>query len=143
MTRYKFRTQEPQHLPSHKILYFCPSRMRIEKCAFSMFMTDFTFRLPHCTLLYHLILTGILMVFTLNYKKEPSMLQQKTLSVDFSEILWGFVIFWWRQRKYDDVSNFFLSTFQVKHPVWGRILWIKWRRKIRINVIYLSYLYRI
>ena len=84
------------------------------------------------------------MVFTLIYKKEPSdMLQQKTLSVDFSEILWEFVIFWWCQQKYDDISNFFLSTFQVKHPVGGRILRIKRRGQIWINVIYLSYLYRI
>ena len=43
---------------------------------------------PLHTSLPSLILTGILMVFTLIYKKEPSdMLQQKTLSVDFSEIL--------------------------------------------------------
>ena len=68
---------------------------------------------------FYLNLTDILMVCTQNYKKNHLISYSKKLSVAFSEIFEDFDIFWWRQQKLDDVSNFFLTTFQVKHPIGG------------------------
>ena len=103
-----------------------------------------------CTLLGILEFPGFYRIFTWIWRNfdgfyselqenPPYMLQQKTVA--FSKILEDF-IFWWRQWKCDDASNFFLSTFQVKHSV-GEIPSIKSFGKNRDNGIYLLYLYRI
>ena len=48
---------------------------------------------------------------------------------------------WYQQH--DDVSNFFLSTFKVKHPAGERDSVDQITVQIRVNCIYLSFLYRI
>ena len=78
MIWYKFRTQEPQHLPPHEIRTFCPSHARREMDAF--FYVLVRFRISRSPV--HSSLLSLIADYNPNHR-----LFTQTMTTNFNEFL--------------------------------------------------------